>query len=167
MAGRSAWAAGLALALAGASGCPPHNQREGMERQKESMAHRVDVLEYRIGNPHWEGGRTTLRLGRDGSATVINERAGQPERRFSGQVVGPAVEALIAQAERAGLWQVKQRQTAVPDEAKVTITLRDRGGTALREVVLWEGQFSDAEALKALKARLDGHVKEVSGGQVF
>ncbi len=50
--------------------------------------------------------------------------------------------------------------------ACVTVTLRAADGSPGREVTLWESQFDDAAALRALKARLDALVKRVSGGEV-
>lgn len=138
------------------------NANEG-SMQRDSQ---ISIITYKIGIPTYEGGQTTLSISMNGQVTIHNEHVGQVARCFEGMLNAQDIQLLNQQIERAKLWRQKQRDTAVPGEANVEMTL-SQGDQVVHKVLLWEKQFQDSEALQNLKRLLDEYVRLISNDEVY
>lgn len=126
---------------------------------------KMEKLEFQIGIAHWEGGKTTLQITRDGQVMVKNEYIGTI-KEYHGKITEEAFRELITIYNENKIGEIKSnREFGIPDESMIHLIVYTNGQKS--EISLWENEARENKQFNLLLNKLEFIIKDVSKGEVY
>lgn len=127
---------------------------------------KMEKLEFQIGIAHWEGGKTTLQITRDGQVMVKNEHI-DTIKQYQGKITEEVFRELITIYNENKIGEIKSnRKFGIPDESMIYLIIYYTNGQKT-EISLWENEARENKQFNLLLNKLESIIKEVSKGKVY